>query len=100
MLRNLLDPHLIFFQSLSQEEEQLLILRDFLYEGDWDEMLQDLSDRQSGKPFIFKLKSRIEEDIQRIERLREYERANGVDLGQFVQPEQLSDGSIDKVRDL
>jgi hypothetical protein len=98
-LRSFLDPHQEFFRSLSPEEEQLLILRDFLYEGDWDEMLQDLNDRQSGKPFIFKLKSRIEEDLQRIERLREYERKHGIDLGKFVEPERLSDGSIDTVRD-
>ncbi len=94
-----MDPHQAFFQSLSPEEEQLLILRDFLYEGDWEEMLQDLRDRQSGKPFIFKLKTRIEEDLQRIERLRKYERENGIDLGKFIEPERLSDGSIDKVRD-
>jgi hypothetical protein len=87
------DPHEAYFRSLSSEEEQLIILRDFLYEGDWDEMLQDLRDRQGGKPFIFKLNSRIEEDIRRIERIREYERAHKVDLGRYVQPEEAADRS-------
>jgi len=82
------DPHQEFVRSLDPEEEQLLILRDFLYEGDWSEMLQDLKDRQNGKPFIFKLKTRIEEDLQRIERLRDYERKHGIDLGQYVPLQQ------------
>jgi hypothetical protein len=81
------DPHEQFFRSLPPEEEQLVILRDFLYEGDWDEMLLDLRGRQNGKPFIFKLKTRIDEDIRRIERLREYERTNRVDLGLYVREE-------------
>ena len=82
-----MDQHERFFQSLLPEEEQLIVLRDFLYEGDWAEMLQDLRDRKSGKPFIFKLKTRIEEDIQRIDRLCEYERRHGIDLGRYVRQE-------------
>ena len=84
-----MDSHEEFFRSLSPEEEQLVVLRDFIYEGDWEEMLRDLRDRQAGKPFIFKLKTRIEEDIRRIERLREYERVNRVDLGRYVEPEEV-----------
>ncbi len=83
------DPHQAYVKSLNPEEEQLIIVRDFLYEEDWEEMLQDLRDRQSGKPFIFKLNTRIEEDIQRIERLREYERRNGVNLGRHIWPEEI-----------
>jgi hypothetical protein len=86
------DPHEAYFRSLTPEEEQLVVLRDFLYEGDWSEMLQDLRDRQSGKPFIFKLQSRIEEDIKRIERLGAYERQHGVDLGRYVEREALHGG--------
>lgn len=93
-----MDPHEAFYQSLSPEEEQLLILRDFLYEGHWEEMLQDLRDRQSGKPFIFKLKSRIDEDIQRIERLRSYERAHGVDLGRYLR-QDAGKGDRSKARE-
>ena len=88
--REPVDPHEAYFRSLSPEEEQLLVLRDFLYEGDWEEMLQDLRDRRNGKPFIFKLTTRIEEDIGRIDRLREYERKHGVDLGRYVRPEELT----------
>lgn len=92
-----MDPHEAYFQSLPPEEEQLVILRDLLYEGDWEEMLRDLRDRESGKPFIFKLKTRIREDIQRIEKLREYERSHGVDLGNYIQQDELK-GNHGKVR--
>jgi len=92
------DPHLAYFRSLDPEEEQLLVLRDFLYEGDWEEMLADLRARQSGKPFIFKLKTRIDEDIGRIERIRQYERQHGVNLGQYVKREEL-EGDPGRVRE-
>lgn len=84
-----MDPHEAYFRALAPEEEQLIVLRDFLYEGDWGEMLDDLRDRQSGKPFIFKLKTRIEEDIGRIGKIRGYELKHGVDLGRYVRPEAL-----------
>jgi hypothetical protein len=89
------DPHEAYFRSLSPEEEQLVILRDFLYEGDWEEMLQDLRDRRGGKPYIFKLSTRIEEDMARIEKIRTYERMHGVDLGRYVTSELTGDpGSV------
>ena len=87
-----MDPNQDFFRTLSPEEEQLIILRDFLYEGNWEEMLRDLRDRQSDKPFIFRLNSRIDEDIGRIGRLRSYERAHRVDLGRYLRPEELTGG--------
>ena len=62
-----------FAKTLTEEECMLLTLRDELYEGSWDNMLQDLRDRLKGKPYIFKLVNRIEEDIIRIEKLRQYE---------------------------
>ena len=69
-----------------------MILREFLYEGDWEEMLQDLRARREGKPFVVKLSTRIEEDIKRIEKLKEYERSHEVDLGEFVPHEDLEGG--------
>jgi hypothetical protein len=92
------DPHQAYFRSLTPEEEQLIILRDFLYEGDWSDMLQDLRGRQEGKPFIFKLKGRIEEDVRRIDRLRAYERQHGIDLGRYAEPERL-EGHVSKSRE-
>ena len=77
--------HQGFFASLSPEERQLLTIRDELYLGSWEEMKQDLEDRKNGKPFIFKLANKIEEDLGRIERLSQYEAQHDVDLGQFLQ---------------
>jgi hypothetical protein len=73
-----------FVATLSEEEIMLLRLRDELYDGRWDAMLADLNDRLQGKPFVFKLAHRIQDDIERIERLNRFERQNNVDLAKFV----------------
>lgn len=62
----------------------LITLRDELYTGSWSRMLEDLKDRLHGKPYIFKLVNRIEEDIARIEKLRGYEETSQVNLSQYL----------------
>jgi hypothetical protein len=64
----------------------LVVLKRELYEGSWDEMEADLRARLAGGPYIFKLVHRIEEDLNRIERLRRFEQGNGVDLSEYVEP--------------
>lgn len=76
--------HKKYFDSLSPEERMLIVLREELYGGSWDRMLQDLRDRLRGRPYIFKLVNRIQEDIARIEKLQEYEKKHGVNLGDFI----------------
>ena len=76
--------HQEFFSRMSREEKQLLLLRNELYDGSWDEMETDLSHRLDRKPYIFRLMNRIEEDLARIERLRAYEDEHNVDLGVFI----------------
>jgi len=73
-----------FVASLSEEEIMLLRLRDELYEGRWDAMLADLNDRLQGKPYVFKLAHRIQDDIERIERLSRFERQHAVDLAKYI----------------
>lgn len=73
-----------FVATLSEEDIMLLRLRDELYDGRWDAMLADLNDRLQGKPFVFKLAHRIQDDIERIERLNRFERQNNVDLAKFI----------------
>lgn len=70
-----------FYESLSPEEKILITLRDELYSGSWEGVVADLKARLEGKPYIFQLATRIEEDIARIEKLRKYEREHGVNLG-------------------
>jgi hypothetical protein len=77
------DDHRRFVASLTDEEAMLLTLRDELYGGDWDRMLRDLNDRRDGKPYVFKLVNLINEDIARIGKLRDYERANGINLTDY-----------------
>jgi hypothetical protein len=87
-----MDRHEEFFRSLPSEEVQLLALREILYDGSWVEMVKDLEARRSGKPYVIKLQSRIEEDLGRIRKLDDYEREHGVDLGRYISQEALSEG--------
>ena len=73
-----------FAENLTEEERMLLTLRDELYEGSWENMLQDLRDRLKGKPYIFKLVNRIEEDIVRIEKLKHFEEEQSVNLTDYL----------------
>jgi GGDEF domain-containing protein len=73
-----------FVARLSGEEIMLLRLRDDLYEGRWDAMLADLNDRLQGKPYVFKLAHRIQDDIERIERLHRFERQYDVNLAKLI----------------
>lgn len=78
------EAHQRYVSSLSPEEILLLTLRDELYDGSWERMHNDLRDRLHGKPYVFKLVHRIEEDILRIDRLRAYEGEHGVNLARYV----------------
>ncbi len=74
-----------FADSLTSEERMLVVLKHELYEGSWDEMVADLQARLEGRPYIFKLAHRIIDDLERIKRLRAFERQHGVDLSAFVE---------------
>ena len=69
---------------LRSEERMLVVLKRELYEGSWDEMAADLQARLAGKPYIFKLAHRIEDDLGRIDQLRAIEQRYGVDLSDYV----------------
>jgi len=70
--------------SLSDEEVMLIRLRDELYDGRWDAMLADLNDRLHGRPYVFRLANRIQDDIKRIEKLHRFERQHGVNLADYL----------------
>lgn len=67
-------------RSLEPAERTLVLLRNELYGGSWDELIADLQARQNRNPFVFKLNSRIEEDLERIAKLRALEEETGLDL--------------------
>jgi hypothetical protein len=72
---------------MPSEERMLVLLKRELYEGSWDEMVADLQARLDNRPYIFKLAHRITDDLERIGRLREFEKRNRVDLSDYVQLE-------------
>ncbi len=74
-----------YVKSLSEEYHMLIVLKAQLYGGSWEPMIDDLRNRLAGKPYIFKLASRIQDDIERIEQMRKYEADHKVDLGDYVE---------------
>ena len=77
-----------FLEGLTDEDKMLLRLRQELYEGRWDAMLADLNDRLRGRPYIFRLASRIQDDLARVERLSRFEREKGVNLATKLWPQK------------
>ena len=84
------ERHRVFAESLSKAERVLVVVRDELYAGSWRELIDDLKARQERKPFIFKLNTRIDEDLIRIARLQAFEQEHEVDIAQFLR-EQADD---------
>lgn len=74
---------------LSEEQKLLLVLKRELYDGQWSNMVSDLKNRLAGRPYIVRLAGRINDDLARIEQMRELEHHYHVDLADYVQP--LSD---------
>lgn len=74
-----------YVKTLSQEHKMLVVLKHQLYAGSWDDMLEDLTNRLEGKPYVFKLVNRINDDIERIGQLKEFEQENEVDLADYVE---------------
>jgi hypothetical protein len=73
-----------FVNSLSDEHRMLVVLKAQLYDGSWEPMLDDLRHRLDGKPYIFKLVNRIEDDIKRIEQMKKFEEEHKVDLANYI----------------
>jgi hypothetical protein len=74
-----------FVQGLSDEHRMLIALKRQLYGGDWEPMLDDLRNRLAGKPYIFKLADRIQDDIERIERMADFETEHNIDLADYIE---------------
>jgi hypothetical protein len=85
-----MDPHEEYFHHLAREEIQILALRQVLYNGSWDDLKKDLEARKEGKPYVFKLQTRIDEDLRSIQKLMAYEAEHRVNLGWFITPAILA----------
>jgi len=73
-----------YVDRLSDEHRMLVILKAQLYDGTWESMLDDLKNRLTGKPYIFKLVNRINDDIARIEEMQKFEAEHNIDLADYV----------------
>lgn len=73
-----------YVDRLSDEHRMLVILKAQLYDGTWEAMLDDLKNRLAGKPYIFKLANRINEDIERVEEMQKFEEEHNIDLADYV----------------
>ncbi len=73
-----------FVENLTDEHRMLIVLKAQLYGRSWQPMLDDLQNRLKGKPYIFKLVNRINDDIDRITELMGFEKEQGVDLAGYV----------------
>ena len=73
-----------FVQGLTNEHRMLIILKAQLYGGRWEPMLDDLHNRLAGKPYIFRLANRIQDDIERIEQMQQFEKKHDIDLSHYV----------------
>jgi len=73
-----------FLDNLGDEQRMLVALKKQLYENSWEPMLDDLKNRLAGKPYIFKLANRIQDDIERIEQMRKFEKEHDIDLSDYV----------------
>ncbi|MCD4831133.1 MAG: hypothetical protein K8R02_04905 [Anaerohalosphaeraceae bacterium] len=73
-----------FIKSLSTEQKMLIVLKAQLYGGSWEPMHKDLKNRLQGKPYIFKLANRINDDVERIEEMQKFEEKHEVDLADYI----------------
>jgi len=73
-----------YVRRLSEEHKMLVALKTQLYGGSWEPMLDDLRNRLTGKPYIFKLVHRIQDDIERIEEMQKFEAEHKIDLAEYV----------------
>ncbi len=73
-----------YVRRLSEEHKMLVALKAQLYGGSWAPMLDDLRHRLVGKPYIFKLVHRIQDDIGRIKEMQKFEAEHKIDLAEYV----------------
>lgn len=73
-----------FLKDLDDSSRMLITLRDELYDGSFDDMKEDLEERLNGKPYIYKLVQRIEDDLERLNKLDEFEKKHNVNLAGYL----------------
>jgi hypothetical protein len=75
----------IYVRALGEKERVALAVRDELYSGSWEDMQEDLEARREGRTYVFRLASRIEEDLNAIRKLSAFERRHRVNLSEYLE---------------
>ena len=90
---NLDVPPEIFIHDMAPYERVLLDLKEHLYEGSWERILEDLKARMDNKPYIYKLSQTISRDVAAIERMKAYELRQRVNLSQLLSLRRSAKGT-------
>ena len=70
--------------TLNDQDKVLIACNYELYNGKWDLMKQDLLDRLQGKPYVLQLGERIQEDLERVNKLQGLEEKFQIKLCDYV----------------
>lgn len=77
-----------FAKGLAETERIALIVRDELFGGSWENMRKDLEARAAGRPYVFRLASRIDEDLKAVKKLSAFEQRRKVNLAEYLREGQ------------
>lgn len=85
------DSHGEFARKLRSEDKILIRLVEDLFDGNWDAMIEDVRDRQAGRPYLFEqpwasnAAERLSEHLDWIQRLRDYEAEHKIRLVNYLE---------------
>jgi len=77
-----------FVSGLAETERIAVIVRDELFGGSWENMRRDLEARAAGRPYVFRLASRIDGDLKAVAKLSAFERRRKVNLSEYLREGQ------------
>jgi len=72
------------FARLDERLRQLVIANQVLFNGQWDDLAEDLRRRQAGRPYLFRLDLGLEEPLVWIGRLRAFELSRNEHLSDAI----------------
>lgn len=73
-----------FLAKATDADRMLLDVLEILYVGRWEDLLEDLQAASQGKPHVFKIADRVQEDLARARKMWELETKYGVRLRSLI----------------
>lgn len=65
------------FAGLDPAVQRLVVVTQTLYDGNWDDCAEDLRRRESGQPYLYRVKLELDDAPGWLARLKAYEQARG-----------------------